>query len=132
MSIASSLGLTVDDAIVLQDSNRLAPRLLPCDVLARVAPVEHQVAQFEIELHSGSPDPGALWLLLSLEWSHALYRHRTPSAAGWQRYIAGPLPSMPENYYYYFLFFFLSFLLFLLFLATCITPLHDLCRSTKR
>jgi len=50
MSIASSLGLTVDDAIVLQDSNRLALRLLPCDVLARVADVEHQVAQFEIEL----------------------------------------------------------------------------------
>ena len=60
MSIASSLGLTVDDAIVLQDSNKLALRLLPCDVLARVAPVEHQVAQFEIELArrlagSGSP-----------------------------------------------------------------------------
>jgi len=60
MSIASSLGLTVDDAIVLQDSNRLALRLLPCDVLARVAPVAHQVAQFEIELAqrlagSGSP-----------------------------------------------------------------------------
>jgi Phosphotransferase enzyme family len=60
MSIASSLGLTVDDAIVLQDSNRLALRLLPCDVLARVAHVEHQVAQFEIEIAqrlagSGSP-----------------------------------------------------------------------------
>jgi hypothetical protein len=50
MSIASSLGLTVDDAIVLQDSNKLALRLLPCDVLARVAPVGHQVAQVEIEL----------------------------------------------------------------------------------
>jgi len=50
VSIASSLGLTVDDAIVLQDSNRLALRLLPCDVLARVAHGEHQVAQFEIEL----------------------------------------------------------------------------------
>jgi hypothetical protein len=60
MSIASSLGLTVDDAIVLQDSNRLTLRLLPCDVLARVAHREHQVAQFEIELAqrlagSGSP-----------------------------------------------------------------------------
>ena len=60
MSIASSLGLTVDDAIVLQDSNRLTLRLLPCDVLARVAHKEHQVAQFEIELAqrlagSGSP-----------------------------------------------------------------------------
>jgi len=50
MSTASSLDLTVDDAIVLHDSNKLTLRLLPCDVLARVAPVAHQVAQFEIEL----------------------------------------------------------------------------------
>jgi hypothetical protein len=50
MSIASSLDLVVDDAIVLHDSNRLTLRLLPCDVLAQVAPVAHQVAQFEIEL----------------------------------------------------------------------------------
>ena len=42
----SALDLTVDDAIVLHDSNRLAVRLLPCDVLARVAPAAHQVAQF--------------------------------------------------------------------------------------
>src|SRR5258705_11414347 len=47
---ASALGLTVDDAIVLRDSNKLAVRLLPCDVLARVAPLAHQVAQFEVEL----------------------------------------------------------------------------------
>jgi hypothetical protein len=50
MSTASVLGLTVDDAIVLQNSNKLTLRLLPCDVLARVAPVAHQVAQFEIGL----------------------------------------------------------------------------------
>ena len=50
MSIAASLDLTVDDAIVLHDSNTLTLRLLPCDVLARVAPVAHQVAQFELSL----------------------------------------------------------------------------------
>jgi len=50
MSIASSLDLAVGDAIVLHDSNKLTLRLLPCDVLARVAPVAHQVAQFEIGL----------------------------------------------------------------------------------
>jgi aminoglycoside phosphotransferase (APT) family kinase protein len=50
VSTASALGLAVDDAIVLQDSNKLAVHLLPCDVLARVAPTAHQVAQFEIEL----------------------------------------------------------------------------------
>ncbi len=50
MSTASALDLTVDDAIVLHDSNRLAVRLLPCDVLARVAHVGDQVAQFEVEM----------------------------------------------------------------------------------
>lgn len=50
MSTASSLDLAVDDAIVLHDSNKLTLRLLPCDVLARVAPLAHQVAQFEVEL----------------------------------------------------------------------------------
>lgn len=59
-STASSLGLTVDDAIVLHDSNKLTLRLLPCDTLARVAPAAEQVAQFEIDLaqrlaESGSP-----------------------------------------------------------------------------
>jgi aminoglycoside phosphotransferase (APT) family kinase protein len=49
-STASALGLAVDDAIVLHDSNRLTVRLLPCDVVARVAPIAHQVARFEIEL----------------------------------------------------------------------------------
>ncbi|WP_049562108.1 phosphotransferase [Nonomuraea sp. SBT364] len=47
---ASALGLTADDAIVLHDSNKLTLRLLPCDVLARVAPAAHQVALFEVEL----------------------------------------------------------------------------------
>ena len=50
MSIASALDLIVDDAAVLQNSNKLAVRLRPCDVLARVAPLGRYVAQFEIEL----------------------------------------------------------------------------------
>ncbi len=53
MSVASELGLTVDDAIVVQNANRLAVRLVPCDVLARVAaPIRrnHEVAAFELEM----------------------------------------------------------------------------------
>jgi hypothetical protein len=49
-SIASSLDLTVDDAVVLHNSNRLTLRLLPCDVVARVAPVARQVAALEVDL----------------------------------------------------------------------------------
>ncbi|GAB3004688.1 phosphotransferase family protein [Saccharothrix stipae] len=50
ISTAAELGLAVDEAVVVQDSNRLTLRLLPCDVLAQVAPVAHQVARFEVEL----------------------------------------------------------------------------------
>jgi len=49
-AIAAALDLTVDDAIVLHNSNKLALRVLPCDVLARVAHVGHEVAQFEVDL----------------------------------------------------------------------------------
>ena len=42
MSTASALDLEVDDAVVLNDSNRLVVRLLPCDVVARVAPIAYQ------------------------------------------------------------------------------------------
>jgi hypothetical protein len=49
MAIASSLDLPVDDAIVLNDSTKLTLRLLPGDVLARVAPVA---------LLHGEPHPG--------------------------------------------------------------------------
>ena len=60
MTIASAAGLTATDAIVLQDSNALTLRLLPCDVVARVAPTAQQSAEFEVELaqrltETGSP-----------------------------------------------------------------------------
>jgi hypothetical protein len=51
MATATALDLKVEDAVVLQESNRLAVRLLPCDVLARVAPGAHHAgAAFEVEV----------------------------------------------------------------------------------
>ncbi len=50
MSTAAALDLNVDDATVLHNSNNLALRLLPCDTMARVAPVGQEVAQFEVDL----------------------------------------------------------------------------------
>jgi hypothetical protein len=49
-SVAGSLGLQVDDAVVLHNSNKLALRLTPCDVFGRVAPAGEEVAEFEVEL----------------------------------------------------------------------------------
>jgi len=50
-STASALGLDVDAASVVHNSNRVAVRLFPCEVLVRVAPSVHQAdAQFEAEV----------------------------------------------------------------------------------
>ncbi|QUQ64773.1 phosphotransferase [Kutzneria sp. CA-103260] len=53
IAAVSSQGLAGDEAVVLQDSNKLTVRLLPADVLARVAPVTDQVAQLEIDVAQG-------------------------------------------------------------------------------
>jgi len=49
-SLAGALDLSVNDAVVIHNSNKLALRLLPCDVFARVALVGQEVAAFEVEL----------------------------------------------------------------------------------
>lgn len=50
MATAAGLDLSVEDATVLNDSNRLVLRLLPCDVVARVAPTLHQAGNAELEV----------------------------------------------------------------------------------
>lgn len=48
---ASELGLQVDDVVVVNNSDRVVLRLLPCDVLARVAPSGHLAgSEFEVEV----------------------------------------------------------------------------------
>jgi len=51
-STASALGLQVDDAVVIHNTGRIALRLVPCDVLARVQPASmpESWAQFEVEV----------------------------------------------------------------------------------
>lgn len=69
VAAASEAGLRVDSATVIQRSNRIAVRLLPCDALARVAYDVHPLglgAAFEVEVARrlaevgapvGKPDP---------------------------------------------------------------------------
>ncbi|MGX1541421.1 phosphotransferase family protein [Streptomyces adustus] len=48
---ASKLGLRVEDAVVVHNSDRVALRLVPCGVLARVAPLGHVTdSEFEVEV----------------------------------------------------------------------------------
>ncbi len=51
MSNAAALDLSVEDATVLSDSNRLVVRLMPCDVAARVAPMAWRASEeMEVDL----------------------------------------------------------------------------------
>jgi Phosphotransferase enzyme family len=50
VEVASGLGLPAADARVLQNSNKLALRLLPCDVFARVAFAGLEAFQAELEI----------------------------------------------------------------------------------
>ncbi|WP_442904729.1 phosphotransferase [Glycomyces sp. MUSA5-2] len=49
-AVAVSVGLDAAEAVVLHESNKYAVRLRPCDALARVAPIDEQVAQFELDV----------------------------------------------------------------------------------
>ena len=64
MSVAAALDLAAQDAVVLNDSNRLVVRLLPCDIVARVSSATHDgSAGREVEVvnrlaGTGSPVAG--------------------------------------------------------------------------
>jgi thiamine kinase-like enzyme len=99
MSVAAAVGLAVDDTIVLQDSNRLTLRLLPCDVLARVAPVEHQVAQFEIELARLLAESGCPVAALEPRVEPCVYERDGFTVTLWTYYEpAGPAEPLPAGY----------------------------------
>ena len=68
-SIAASLDLPADDAIVLHNSNTLALRLTPCDVLARVAGLGHEAAQLEVQLAQRLTEVGCPVGALEPRWT---------------------------------------------------------------
>lgn len=91
ISIAVGLDLVADDATVLQSSNKLALRLLPCDVFARVAPVAHEHASFEIELAQALAEAGSPVAALEPRVEPRGYAHDGFEVSFWTYYeTAGP------------------------------------------
>lgn len=94
VSLATTLSLAVDDAVVLSDSNRIALRLMPCDVLARVAPVAGRAgAAFEVDVAvklAGTACPVAG---LELRVDPRVYEHDNFVITLWMYYA--PLESPP-------------------------------------
>jgi len=52
-SLAGTLNLQVNEAVVIQNSNQLALRLLPCDSFVRIALVGQEVAALEVKVAQG-------------------------------------------------------------------------------
>jgi hypothetical protein len=99
MAIASALDLTVDDAIVLHDSNKLTLRLLPCDVLTRVAPGALQGAQFEVELAQRLAEAGCPVATLERRVAPRVYARDGFVVTLWTYYApATPREVAPADY----------------------------------
>lgn len=90
ISIAGSLGLRADRATVLNNSNKLTLRLEPCDVLARIAPPEHEAAQFEIDLARRLAESGCPVAALEPRAEPRVYPRDGFNISLWTYYESGP------------------------------------------
>jgi hypothetical protein len=97
-SIASSLDLTVDDTIVLHDSNKLTLRLVPADVIARIAPVADQIAEFEVDLARRLLAAGCPVAALEPRVAPRVYRRDEFAVTLWTYYPPVPGVISPAGY----------------------------------
>src|SRR4051812_48111999 len=97
-SLAGTLGLKVDEAVVVQSSNTLALRLLPCDVFARTAPLGQEVAAFEVRLArelAAATEPVAS---LDPRVEPRVYEADGFAVTFWTYYEATPDPAQAREY----------------------------------
>ena len=97
-SLAGALDLKVNDAIVIQNSNALAIRLLPCDVFARTALVGQEVAAFEVRLARGLAAATAPVASLDPRVEPRVYEVDGFAITLWTYYEATPDPAEPAEY----------------------------------
>src|SRR5262245_53013053 len=98
-SIASALELATDDAILLHNSNKLALRLEPCDVFARVAHIGQEVARFEVELAQRLAETGSPVAALEPRVAPRVYELDGFAVTLWTYYEpAAPAEASPAGY----------------------------------
>ncbi|MFE2646211.1 phosphotransferase [Streptomyces nigra] len=99
LEVVTSLGLPADEAVVLNDSNKLTLRLLPCDLLARVAPATGQVAAFEITLAQALAGSGSPVAALDPRVAPRPYERDGFVITLWTYYPPAALPDVPPAAY---------------------------------
>lgn len=97
-SVVSDLGLPVDDAVVLRDSDKIMLRLLPCDVVARIAHVGREVAAFELELAKRLADAGSPVAALDPRVEPRMYTRDGFAMTLWTYYEDAPREITPAEY----------------------------------
>jgi hypothetical protein len=98
VSIAVALDLPAEDATVLHNSNKLAVRLTPCDVLARVAHEGQEVAQFEVELAQQLAEVGCPAGTLEPRVEPLVYLDRGFAVTLWTYYEPATAEVAPADY----------------------------------
>jgi len=88
-SVAASAGLAVEDVVVLQSSAKVALRLLPCDVLARVSAGDPRAAQLEVDLAHALVDAGCPVARPDPRLESRAYREDDLAITWWTFYTAG-------------------------------------------
>ena len=100
ISTASELGLTADAAVVLHDSNRVALRVMPYDMLARVAgPAHAEVAALEIEIAQKLAELEAPVAAVAPRVGHRVYERDGFWITLWRYYDSVASPGLqPADY----------------------------------
>jgi aminoglycoside phosphotransferase (APT) family kinase protein len=89
-SVAAVLNLRVNDTVVIHNSNKLALRLLPCDVFARVAVVGQEVAALEVEVARRLAATGSPLAALEPRVEPRVYERDGFAVTFWTFYEAQP------------------------------------------
>ncbi|KAB7745223.1 phosphotransferase [Nostocoides sp. F2B08] len=98
-SVAAAFGLAADDVVILNNSNKLTLRLLPCDVVARVAPVAYQLGRFEIPIAQRLASLGSPVAVLDPRIAPGVHSRGGFEATFWTYYEAASSNSVaPADY----------------------------------
>lgn len=89
-AVSSSLGLAVDEAAVICNSNKLALRLVPCDAFARVAFVGQEAFRFEIETARRLSENGSPVATLDARVEPRVYQRDGFAFTLWRYYERSP------------------------------------------
>ena len=96
--LGRELGLHVDDAVVVHNSNKLALRLLPCDVFARTALLGQEVAAFEVSVAQDLGAVSAPVASLDPRVEPRVYERAGFAVTFWTYYESVPDTAPPAEY----------------------------------